>query len=132
MSSPSDGIAARVRALAEFLVENDLQSVSIERSDESFEVARVPAAPAVPIAVVGPAAVRVDQIVADRVGIFHLTRPVPFAGEVLDGDRELAYVEQLGIRNPIRNRGAGRVTAILQRDGDVVDYGRALFEIERS
>lgn len=131
--SDAQELTARVRALAVFLVENDLQCISIERDGERFEVGRAapdaariapPAKPAAPL--------RVDQIASDRVGIFHFSRPAPAAGELLDGDRELGYVEQLGIRNPIRSRGAGRIVAILQQDGDLVDYGRPLFELERS
>ncbi len=133
MSGPED-IPARVRRLAEFLVANDLQSVRIERDNERFEVGRVVAqgVAALPASEAKPAAsVRVDQIAADRVGIFRFARPAPFVGEVLDGDRELGYVEQLGIRNPIRSRGGGRIASILQGDGDLVDYGRPLFELER-
>jgi len=135
MSNGSEGIAAHVRDLAEFLVENDLQSVCIDRNGETFEVARTPVEHArAPIAAnAKPAsAVRVEQIAADRVGIFHFSRPTPVVGEMLEDDRELGYVEQLGIRNPIRSRGAGRVVSILQQDGDLVDYGRPLFELERS
>ncbi|HUY41222.1 MAG TPA: hypothetical protein VMV82_06605 [Candidatus Dormibacteraeota bacterium] len=131
----SEEIPARVRRLAEFLVANDLQSVRIERENEHFEVRRAVAQRGLvlPVPEAKPVVTaRVDQIAADRVGIFHLSRPAPFVGEVLDGDRELGYVEQLGIRNPIRSRGAGRIASILQGDGDLVDYGRPLFELERA
>ena len=135
MNRGPEGVAARVRGLAEFLVERDLQSVSIERDGEHFEVSRklperVHAPPTPPSN--GTPAARVEQIAADRVGIFRFSRPMTFVGEVLDDDRELGYVEQLGIRNPIRSRGAGRVVAVLQQDGDLVDYGRPLFELERA
>jgi biotin carboxyl carrier protein len=66
------------------------------------------------------------------VGVFRLSRPVPHEGERLEGDRELAYVEALGIRNPVRSLGGGRVSVIRCRDGDPVEYGQPLFEIERS
>lgn len=129
------GIAQRVARLAEFLVAHDLESVRIERGHETFEVGRAALQQAVAMsaAIASPAnmPVRVEQIAADRVGIFHFGRPAPYEGEMLDGDRELGYVEQLGIRNPVRSRGAGRIVAILQQDGDVVDYGRPLFELDR-
>ncbi len=133
MSPEGNGIAERVRRLAEFLVANDLESLRIEREDEVFEVGRTPEYEhSVPREQkIVPAPVRVEQIAADRVGTFHFSRPVPFVGEMLEGDRELGYVEQLGIRNPIRSRGSGRVLAVLQQDGDLVDYGRPLFEVER-
>ena len=129
------GIAERVARLAEFLIANDLESVRIEREHETFEVGRAAAeaAVAMPETKAPPQSVqsRVEQIAADRVGIFHLGRPAPYEGERLEGERERGYVEQLGIRNPVRSRGAGRIVAILQRDGDMVDYGRPLFELDR-
>lgn len=133
MSTEPEAIVARVRELTAFLLEHDLQSVSIERDGDVVEVARTPAHHAAADAARIPATpVRVEQIASDRVGIFHVSRPVPSVGETLDGDRELGYIEQLGIRNPIRSRGAGRIVSIFQHDGDLVDYGRPLFELERS
>ncbi len=134
MSDEKNDIAAHVRALAAFLVANDLQQICIEREAETFEVARAPVQKESPVrAQPTPAPrARVEQIASDRVGIFHFSRTTPYVGDVLDGDRELGYVEQLGIRNPIRSRGAGRIVAVLQADGDLVDYGRPLFEVERS
>ncbi len=137
MTQPGDeSIAQHVARLARFLVEEDLESVRIERPHESFEVGRTaterPAvtlvSPKAPLAQSEP---RVERITADRVGIFHFSRPIPLEGERIDGDRELGYVEQLGIRNAVRSRGPGYVRAILQRDGDLVDYGRPLFELDR-
>jgi acetyl-CoA carboxylase biotin carboxyl carrier protein len=75
--------------------------------------------------------VRLDAIKADLVGIFHLSRPAPSEGDLLEGDRELAYIEALGIRNPVRSLGAGRVVSIKRSDGDPVEYGQVLFEIDR-
>lgn len=137
MATEPESIAARVERLARFLVDEELESVCIERQGERFEVGRT--------AVVGGSISleqsqqeasaperRVEHIVSDRVGIFHFSRPIPKEGERIDGERELAFVEQLGIRNPIRSRGPGFIRAVLQRDGDLVDYGRPLFEFERT
>jgi biotin carboxyl carrier protein len=49
----------------------------------------------------------------------------------LEGDRELAFVETLGIRNAVRSRGPGRVAMIYVTDGQPVEYGQPLFAIER-
>ena len=65
------------------------------------------------------------------VGIVRFLRPPVAEGQELDGDRELAYVETLGIRNPVRSRGAGRVSAVFVTDGQPVEYGQPLFAIER-
>ncbi|MGH7737458.1 MAG: biotin/lipoyl-containing protein [Candidatus Tyrphobacter sp.] len=132
MNGNARSIAARVRALAEFAIENDLKSVRVDRNGDVFEVVRRVQTPVALPAVASDRVSRIEQIASDRVGIFHVARPAPLAGETIESDRELGYVEQLGIRNPIRSRGAGRIVAVLQHDGDLVDYGRPLFELERS
>ena len=72
-----------------------------------------------------------DVIKSDLVGIAHLGKPLPAEGTLLEGDRELAYVEALGIRNPVRSLGGGRLVSVLVADGTPVEYGQPLFEIER-
>jgi biotin carboxyl carrier protein len=67
---------------------------------------------------------------AEFVGIVRLSRPSVAAGTVLAEDRELAYVESLGIRNPVRSGGAGRIAAVYVKDGEAVGYGQPLFAIE--
>ena len=73
----------------------------------------------------------VDVIKANLVGIAHLVKPVPAEGAQLDGDRELAYVEALGIRNPVVSRGPGRLVSVLIEDAQPVEFGQPLFEISR-
>jgi len=72
-----------------------------------------------------------DVVVSDVVGVVRLLRPLVAEGQALEGDRELAYVESLGIRNPVRSRGGGRVTAVFVTEGQPVEYGQPLFAIER-
>jgi 2-amino-4-hydroxy-6-hydroxymethyldihydropteridine diphosphokinase len=67
---------------------------------------------------------------AEFVGIVRLARPTVSEGALVDEDRALAYVEALGIRNPIRSAGPGRVARIFISDGQPVEYGQALFAIE--
>ncbi len=74
---------------------------------------------------------RADVVASDVVGIVRLARPAVVEGQDLDEDRELAYVETLGIRNPVRSRGTGRVIAVFVTEGQPVEYGQALFAIER-
>ncbi|MBD5632976.1 MAG: acetyl-CoA carboxylase biotin carboxyl carrier protein, partial [Candidatus Eremiobacteraeota bacterium] len=59
-----------------------------------------------------------------------LSRPSVSEGTVLAEDRELAYVESLGIRNPVRSGGPGRICAVYVSDGEPVGYGQPLFAIE--
>lgn len=132
--SGPEGIASRVRRLAELLTETELSRLSIEREDEHIEISRrsvEPTAAPVDVPEAGPPIRAVDTIRADLVGIFRVGRPAPFEGEYLEGDRELAYVEALGIRNPVRSLGPGRIVSLLCGDGDAVEYGQPLFTLDR-
>jgi biotin carboxyl carrier protein len=72
-----------------------------------------------------------DAILADVVGIIRFMHPPLAEGDRIDGDRELAFVETLGIRNGVRSRGSGRIAAVYVSDGQPVEYGQPLFAIER-
>ncbi len=135
---PSKGFhpGDRVRRLAEFLAQSDVLRVRIERPGVEIEVRR--RAPDVPLPAgssegktAEAAALRVEAIRADLVGVFHLSRPAPVEGELLEEDRELAFIEALGIRTPVRSLGAGRILAIASQDGAPVEYGQPLFLLDR-
>lgn len=133
-------LAERVRTLASAFLETDLVRLRIEdESEDAIELRRRPA-PSSATAETGDASgagaqaaapVQLDAVKADLVGIFHLSRPPVAEGEMLEDDRELAYVEALGIRNPVRSLGRGRVASIRCKDGQPVEYGQVLFEIDR-
>jgi len=138
-----DGIAARTRALAGALNAAGFARLRVRDGETEIELRRSarPAAPPAP-AEPGDAAAgtdgfsqrgerRDDLIASDVVGVVRLSRPLVAEGHQLDGDRELAYVETLGIRNPVRSRGGGRVTAVFVTEGQPVEYGQPLFAIER-
>lgn len=134
---PASPVARRVRALAEFFVETDLLRLRIERAGETIELGRralhpdlVPEIPP-DLGAIETHPIRADQIRADLVGIFHLSRPSPAEGDLLESDRELAFIEALGIRNPVRSRGPGRILTVKRSDGEPVEYGAVLFEIDR-
>ena len=137
MSEISSTISGRVRALANFLSSGDAVRVRIERGSDEIEVARRRQHVDRPRrandrAASGAAALRFDTIKADLVGIFNLSRPAPSEGETFDGDRELAYIEALGIRTPVHSMGAGRLVRIAATDGSPVEYGQPLFSIART
>ena len=130
-------LAARVRRLAEFLASEHVVSVRIEREGDEIELRRR-------LQAVSAAEFRQDAPIADEssepsleaikagyVGIFRLGRPTPVEGELLDADRELGYIEQLGIRNVIHSLGAGRIVTIASADGAAVEYGQPLFLVDR-
>jgi 2-amino-4-hydroxy-6-hydroxymethyldihydropteridine diphosphokinase len=129
-------VSERIGALARFLSESGAARVRIERGDDAIE-----------ISVGGPTrwndarsrgdgasetgSARVDTIKADLVGIFHLSRPAPADGDALDADRELGFIEALGIRTPVHSMGAGRIVSVAAADGTPVEYGQPLFLISR-
>ncbi|MBV8749127.1 MAG: biotin/lipoyl-binding protein [Candidatus Eremiobacteraeota bacterium] len=139
-----DVIATRTRALAGALVEGGFARLRVRDGETEIELRRVPrATPAVAVAPAvtdstaaaepaAPAAERRAELVSsDVVGIVRLPRPVVTEGQELDGDRELAVVETLGIRNSVRSRGGGRISAVFVTEGQPVEYGQPLFAIER-
>ncbi|MDQ6823122.1 MAG: 2-amino-4-hydroxy-6-hydroxymethyldihydropteridine diphosphokinase, partial [Candidatus Eremiobacteraeota bacterium] len=133
-------ITERVRQVAEAFEQTDLVRLRIQaENDDSIElrrrrpVAGTASGSAQAANAESSAALPVvyDAITSDLVGIVHFSKPVPAEGEMLKGDRELAYVEALGIRNPVRSLRGGRLVSILVADGDAVEYGQRLFEIDR-
>jgi len=132
----NDSIAERVRALARFLADGDAVRVRITRPDDDIEVALRAAEPIASRreadrAPTKTAAPRVDTIKADLVGIFHASRPAPAEGDTFEGDRELGYIEALGIRTPVHSMGGGRLVSISAIDGTAVEYGQPLFAVAR-
>ncbi|HXO17420.1 MAG TPA: 2-amino-4-hydroxy-6-hydroxymethyldihydropteridine diphosphokinase, partial [Candidatus Dormibacteraeota bacterium] len=129
-------VSERVRVLARFLAGSDAVRVRITRGDEDVEIAVRPRHAAVDAgqedrAPGGASAARIDTIKADLVGIFHVGRPTPAEGDDIDGDRELGYVEALGIRTPVHSMGAGRLIGMPAVDGAAVEYGQPLFLVAR-
>lgn len=141
-----DKTLERVREAAEFCASSGLARFRVEEDELAIEVSRTPrpvAAPAgaveTPVAVNGHSGNGVSNgtesqpqtiLKAEFVGIVRFSRPSVSEGTVLNAPRELAYVESLGIRNPVRAKGPGRVAAIYVNDGEAVEYGQALFAIE--
>lgn len=114
-----------------------LASVRIGEPGLEIELSRSvigsPAAAATPVsAAEDGAAPSYDVIASEVVGRVRFLRPAPAVGTVVEGDRELAFVETLGIRNPIRSRGPGRIAVIYVDEGQTVDYGAPLFAIDRA
>ncbi len=137
----------RVRSAAEFCASAGLVRFRVEEEALGIDVRRTPrpslTPPAVPEAELAgtggaPASPNgtahapkpANVLRAHFVGIVRLSRPAFTAGAELAEDRELAYVESLGIRNPVRAGGPGRIAEIFVRDGDAVEYGQPLFAIE--
>jgi acetyl-CoA carboxylase biotin carboxyl carrier protein len=138
-----DVIATRARALAGALADSGFARLRVRDGETEIELRRAPRIAPAAVAI-APAmlsadpdraaerpADRAEVVSSDVVGIVRLMRPAIAEGQELEGDREVAYVETLGIRNPVRSRGGGRVSAVFVSDGQPVEYGQPLFTIER-
>ena len=139
-----DETLERMRVAAEFCATAGLTRFRIEDESLAIEVRRTASVrrSAPPLAAEthvqngrspsGPAGGGPPRSVlrAEFVGIVRLSRPAVSPGTLLAADRELAYVEALGIRNPVRSGGSGRVAEVFVNDGEAVDFGQALFAIE--
>lgn len=129
-------VASRVRPLAETLIREGLEAIHVADADVEIELTRAVAQTEIVLhADVSPGdadAPTYDVLTSDVVGRIRFLRPPVTAGTPVDADRELAFVEALGIRNPIRSRGPGRVAVVYVEEGQAVDYGAPLFAIDRS
>jgi acetyl-CoA carboxylase biotin carboxyl carrier protein len=133
-----DTIVERVRALAEALTVSGLARLSVKDADFELEIRRsrpypaaVDAVQAEPSEAQETIVDKPDIVTSDLVGVLRFSRPQVTEGHRLDSDRELAFVEALGIRNPVRSRGPGRIATVYVTDGQPVEYGQPLFAIER-
>jgi acetyl-CoA carboxylase biotin carboxyl carrier protein len=131
-------LVARVRALAEAFTATGLARLTFKDAGFELELRRARPYPAAPSAAAEEASAveetvvkKPDIVSSDLVGVLRFSRPQVNEGHRLDSDRELAFVEALGIRNPVRSRGPGRIAAVFVTDGQPVEYGQPLFAIER-
>jgi acetyl-CoA carboxylase biotin carboxyl carrier protein len=134
-----DMLADRVRSIAEAFTETGLARLLLKETDFELELRR--SLPYLPPALLASTAAqpseevstkKPDVVTSDLVGVLRFSRPQVNEGQQLESDRELAFVEALGIRNPVRSRGPGRVAAVFVSDGQPVEYGQPLFAIDRS
>jgi acetyl-CoA carboxylase biotin carboxyl carrier protein len=146
----------KVKKLIELLEESGIAEIEIKEGEESVRISRqhggmpayapplmhyaaptaAPAAAAAPVAIAAPAAANNDQAVtAPMVGTYYAAsapgaKPfVDIGSEVKVGDT-LCIIEAMKMMNQIESDKAGKVTAVLAKNGDPVEFGQVLFIIE--
>jgi len=148
----------KVKKLIELLEESGIAEIEISEGEESVRISRYPqgqpapymhyaappvaapvaAAPvaAAPAAVAAPVASKADHTVtAPMVGTYYSAATpgakafVDIGSEVNVGDT-LCIIEAMKMMNQIESDKAGRVTAVLVKNGDPVEFGQPLFIIE--
>jgi acetyl-CoA carboxylase biotin carboxyl carrier protein len=147
----------KVKKLIELLEESGIAEIEISEGEESVRISRYPGGapppvmhyapapaavthvnapqpPALPAA--PPAATKQDYTVtAPMVGTFYSAaspgaKPfVDIGSEVNVGDT-LCIIEAMKMMNQIESDKAGRVTAVLVKNGEPVEFGQPLFIIE--
>ncbi|HEY6644677.1 acetyl-CoA carboxylase biotin carboxyl carrier protein [Povalibacter sp.] len=147
----------KVKKLIELLEESGIAEIEIKEGEESVRISRYPpggahgapvmhyaapvAAPmAAPVAaaaaVSAPVAARNDHTVtAPMVGTYYSAATpgakafVDIGSEVNVGDT-LCIIEAMKMMNQIESDKAGKVTAVLVKNGEPVEFGQPLFIIE--
>ena len=147
----------KVKKLIELLEESGISEIEIKEGEESVRISRGPTGPVMPqfisapMAPPAPAAAAAPPPVAgaplirrkdDRnivpspmVGTFYAaaspTNP-PFVqvGDDVKAGQVLCIIEAMKMMNQIESDKAGRVSAVMVKNGDPVEFGQPLFIIE--
>jgi acetyl-CoA carboxylase biotin carboxyl carrier protein len=150
----------KVKKLIELLEESGIAEIEIREGEEAVRISRMPVGAAVPqyvaappMALAAPAAAAPPSAVA-AAGEVHARRkddqnivPAPMVGTfyaaasptakafVALGDevkvgQVLCIIEAMKMMNQIESDRAGKVTAIMAKNGDPVEFGQPLFVIE--
>ena len=146
----------KVKKLIELLEESGIAEIEITEGEEGVRISRfpkgampmmapMPYAMAAPVAQVAPAPEAVappvpetpkgHTVTAPMVGTFYAS-PAPGApafaevGSVVAVGDTLCIIEAMKMMNQIEADKAGRVAAVLAKNGDPVEYGQPLFIIQ--
>jgi acetyl-CoA carboxylase biotin carboxyl carrier protein len=150
----------KVKKLIELLEESGIAELEISEGEESVRISRYPRsgggaqapqmvqayapAPAAPAAVAAPSAAAPppaaagskDQTVASPMVGTYYSAPSPGAKPFVELGMEikvgqvLCIIEAMKMMNQIESEKSGRVSAILAKNGDPVEFGQPLFIIE--
>ena len=146
----------KVKKLIELLEESGIAEIEIKEGEESVRISRMPVAvpmpqyyapqaPAAPsvapaaiatVAAPAAAAVRNENIVpSPMVGTYYsasspTTPPFVAIGDEVKPGQVLCIIEAMKMMNQIEADRGGRVTAIMVKNGDPVEFGQPLFVVE--
>jgi acetyl-CoA carboxylase biotin carboxyl carrier protein len=149
----------KVKKLIELLEESGIAEIEIKEGEESVRISRAqtgvaqmpiyhqyappppqaaiaaPAAAAAPVAAPVAAAKPDHTVTAPMVGTYYASASpgakafVDIGSEVNVGDT-LCIIEAMKMMNQIESDKSGRVTAVMVKNGDPVEFGQPLFIIE--
>ena len=147
----------KVKKLIELLEESGISELEISEGEESVRISRhprlsmppavavsgpmsqpaPPAAPATPATAAGEHKPRNDEhtVTSPMVGTYYSasspgSKPFVEIGVEIKVGQILCIIEAMKMMNQIESDKAGRVTAILAKNGEPVEFGQPLFIIE--
>jgi acetyl-CoA carboxylase biotin carboxyl carrier protein len=150
----------KIKKLIELLEESGIAEIEIKEGEEAVRISRMPtgsaaphmiahampapaaaiaAAPAVAAPAVEAAAPKVKPnehvITAPMVGTFYGSpspgaKPFVEIGDEIKVGQVLCIIEAMKMMNQIEADRAGRVTSVMARNGDPVEFGQPLFVVE--
>jgi acetyl-CoA carboxylase biotin carboxyl carrier protein len=150
----------KIKKLIELLEESGIAEIEIKEGEEALRISRMPTGTAVtqlpalaslplpvplaptpaaaaPRAAEAPAKAKANEhvVTAPMVGTFY-GAPSPGAkpfieiGDEIKVGQVLCIIEAMKMMNQIESDKAGRVTSIMARNGDPVEFGQPLFVVE--
>jgi len=145
----------KVKKLIELLEESGISELEISEGEESVRISRHPRLAMPPVAVAGPMSQpapvlpatpataagehkpRNDEhtVTSPMVGTYYSasspgSKPFVEIGMEIKVGQILCIIEAMKMMNQIESDKAGRVTAILAKNGEPVEFGQPLFIIE--
>jgi acetyl-CoA carboxylase biotin carboxyl carrier protein len=149
----------KVKKLIELLEESGIAEIEIKEGEEAVRISRMPTGTIVPQYISSPAAApaasaptaatpaappppplarRKDDeniVPAPMVGTYYsaaspTSKPFVQLGDEVKEGQVLCIIEAMKMMNQIESDRAGRVTAIMCKNGDPVEFGQPLFVVE--
>ena len=130
----------KIKKLIDLMIESDLQSIEVKEGDQSIALTRrnpvvagvaMAAAPTAEAPVIKSAS-RGAVETSPMVGVFYAAPSpgeAPFLNVVqtVTAGETLGIIEAMKIMNPIEATQSGVIEEILVKNGDVIQFGQALF-----
>jgi acetyl-CoA carboxylase biotin carboxyl carrier protein len=147
----------KVKKLIELLEESGIAEIEIKEGEEAVRISRMPTGAAVPqyyaapapvvtapaaapaaIAAPSPHARRKDDeniVPAPMVGTYYAAasptaKPFVAIGDEVKEGQVLCIIEAMKMMNQIESDRSGRITAIMVKNGEAVEFGQPLFVVE--
>ena len=131
----------KIKKLIDLMIESDLQAIEVKEGDQSISLTRpTPVYTAAPVAApitsvpAAPAAKTPRGAVetSPMVGVFYSAPspgepPFVNVGQTVSAGETLGIIEAMKIMNPIEATQSGVIEEILVKNGEVIQFGQALF-----